>query len=179
MSTHSLIRFAAVTLLALSIAACSDSQPAPTQAELPDLRRDRLPDDVVQKLETLRNSLRQYESFELAKASGFDIQVTPCMVMRPHGGMGFHYGNGQLIDGTPDETAPEVLLYEPVKPSGMRLVGVEFIVPFDQWTSSTPPVLFGRQMSRNETFQVWALHAWLFKRNPQGVFADWNPTVNC
>jgi hypothetical protein len=75
--------------------------------------------------------------------------------------------------------APEVLLYEPVQPSGMRLVGVEFIVPFSAWAGSEPPELFGRQMSRNEGFQVWALHAWLFKHNPQGVFADWNPTVNC
>ena len=178
MSTHALLRFAAAALLAITTAACSDSPPAPTEAELPDLRRDRLPEDVVQKLETLRNSLLQYQSFDLAKET-FDIEVTPCMVMRPHGGMGFHYGNGLLIDGTPDEMAPEVLLFEPVKPSGMRLVGVEFIVPFDKWTGSNPPELFGRKMSPNATFGVWALHAWLFKRNPQGVFADWNPTVNC
>lgn len=180
MSTHQLFRFAAATVIALTLAACSEAPPAPSEPELPDLKRDRLDADVVQKLETLRTSLLPYQSFAASQAPGqYDVEVTPCMVMRPQGGMGYHYGKASLIDGTPDEMAPEVLLYEPVKPSGMRLVGVEFIVPFSEWTSSEPPELFGRQMSRNEGFQVWALHAWLFKRNPQGVFADWNPTVNC
>ena len=25
----------------------------------------------------------------------------------------------------------------------------------------------------------WALHAWIWKFNPSGTFAMWNPDVNC
>lgn len=180
MSSRTMIRLAAIAALAFPVAACTqDAPPAPTQPDVPDLRREQISQDVARKLEALRESHMAYQSFDAAKSAGYDIEVTPCMVMRPQGGMGYHYGKGTLIDGTPDETAPEVLLYEPVKGGGKRLVGVEFIVPFDQWQGSEPPVLFGRQMSANQTFKVWALHAWLFKKNPKGVFTDWNPTVNC
>lgn len=179
MSSRTVSRFALALMAAATIAACADAPPAPAQPEVVDLRRDRLPEDVVSKLEALRESLEPYRSFDAAKLAGYDIEVTPCMVMRPHGGMGYHYGKGIFIDGTPNETEPEVLLFEPTPHGGKVLVGVEFIVPFDKWQGTDAPVLFGRPMARNETFQVWALHAWLFKHNPQGVFADWNPRVNC
>jgi hypothetical protein len=32
---------------------------------------------------------------------------------------------------------------------------------------------------RNEQFGVWALHVWLYRDNPSGIFADWNPRVSC
>jgi len=30
---------------------------------------------------------------------------------------------------------------------------------------------------RNDTFGLWTLHAWIWYRNPDGVFADFNPRV--
>ena len=36
-----------------------------------------------------------------------------------------------------------------------------------------------KRFARNETFQVWALHVWVWRKNPNGTFADWNPKVNC
>jgi hypothetical protein len=178
MSTRTRARLAAMVLVAMSAAACSEAPPAPEQLTLPDLHREQLPADVVQQLETLRNSLLQYESLGVAKADGYDVELTPCMEMRPQGGMGYHYGKASLIDGVPDELAPEVLLYQPT-PRGMQLVGVEFIVPFTAWTGSQPPVLFNQVMRPNYSFGLWTLHAWLFKENPKGVFADWNPRVHC
>ena len=59
------------------------------------------------------------------------------------------------------------------------VVGVEYVVPFTAWTSPTPPTLYGESFQRNETFQVWALHAWIWKENPRGTFASWNPSVSC
>jgi hypothetical protein len=34
-------------------------------------------------------------------------------------------------------------------------------------------------MRPNEAFGLWTLHVWLFKHNPNGLFADWNPLVRC
>ena len=179
MSSRSLLGITALAALA-ALAGCSEAPPAPAQSEAVDLKVDRLPDDVMQKLEALKASYAQYSSFDAATAAGnFDIQITGCLEMRPQGGMGYHYGNGQLLDGIADETAPEVLLYEPNAHGEMELVGVEFVVPFGLWNGANPPRLFGMDMHANNQFGVWALHAWLYKRNPQGVFADWNPRVNC
>ena len=63
--------------------------------------------------------------------------------------------------------------------ASLRLVAVEYIVPFTAWTDPDPPVLHGLVFHANQTFQVWALHAWVFHHNPSGMFADWNPDVSC
>jgi hypothetical protein len=26
---------------------------------------------------------------------------------------------------------------------------------------------------------VWALHVWVGRQNPSGIFSDWNPKVTC
>jgi hypothetical protein len=93
--------------------------------------------------------------------------------------MGFHVGNQAYINATVELEKPEVLLYEPQVGGGRELVAVEYIVPFDLWTAATPPVLMGQTFKRNEQFGVWALHVWLYRDNPSGIFADWNPRVSC
>jgi hypothetical protein len=93
--------------------------------------------------------------------------------------MGFHCGDPGLIDGVVEELKPELLLYEPQKNGRLRLVAVEYVVPFTAWTQADPPSLHGLTFAANQTFQVWALHAWVWRHNPAGTFADWNPTVNC
>jgi hypothetical protein len=40
-------------------------------------------------------------------------------------------------------------------------------------------MLFGQDFKHNDTFGIWALHAWVWKDNPSGIFADWNPRVTC
>ena len=37
----------------------------------------------------------------------------------------------------------------------------------------------GQKFKQNDTFQLWGLHAWVWKDNPSGMFADWNPRVTC
>jgi hypothetical protein len=44
---------------------------------------------------------------------------------------------------------------------------------------STPPAIFGRNLVRNESLQLWYLHVWAWKPNRAGLFADWNPDVRC
>ena len=50
-------------------------------------------------------------------------------------------------------------------------------MPIDVWTSSGPPRLFGRDFHRHPLLPVWILHTWIWKDNPAGVFADFNPRV--
>ena len=87
--------------------------------------------------------------------------------------------NPAYIDGNVNVLEPELLMYEPGPRGQMRLVGVEYIVPLSAWQGSKPPMLFGREFQVNEQFGVWALHAWVWKHNPAGMFADWNPNVSC
>ncbi|MDQ3698692.1 MAG: hypothetical protein M3373_11815 [Gemmatimonadota bacterium] len=58
-------------------------------------------------------------------------------------------------------------------------MGVEFIVPYTEWTDLNPPSLFGQFFRRNDPFGLWVLHVWLWQKNPNGVFANWNPRVTC
>jgi hypothetical protein len=127
----------------------------------------------------LRKSTARFQRLEAAAGAGWGAQITNCMDLPGTGAMGFHYGNVGLIDGVPQEFAPELLVYEPQKNGRLRLVAVEFVVPFTAWTGDEPPALHGVAFHRNETFQLWVLHAWIWKNNPLGIFADWNPQASC
>lgn len=137
--------------------------------------------DVARDLAALRRVTAPFHSFNKAKHAGWSAQITPCMTdPAGAGGMGFHYGNTALIDGTARVTEPELLLYEPEKNGRLRLVAVEYIIPYNFHSrSAEPPELFGQKFQRNDTFQLWGLHAWVWKENPSGVFASWNPRVSC
>ena len=130
-------------------------------------------------LAALRAATAPFHDFATATAAGWSTQITACMAS-PAGGMGFHYGNVALIDGAVSVEKPELLLYEPESNGRLRLVAVEYIIPYTRRSrSATPPVLFGQEFKQNDTFQLWALHAWVWKDNPSGMFADWNPRVTC
>jgi hypothetical protein len=128
----------------------------------------------------LRGSLAPYTSFALAKTAGYATAITDCMSNGDEGAMGVHFAKTALIDGVADSLNPEALIYEPGTNGEMRLVGVEFIVPFAAVAkTATPPTLFGRQFSQNDAFGVWGLHVWTHRSNPSGLFAAWNPRVQC
>lgn len=94
--------------------------------------------------------------------------------------MGFHYGNTALINGTASVETPQLLLYEPEQNGRLRLVAVEYIIPYTFHSrDAEPPVLFGQKFQQVDAFQLWGLHAWVWRENPSGMFASWNPRVNC
>jgi hypothetical protein len=136
---------------------------------------------VEHDLATLRQVTASFHNFSTAQAAGWAAQITPCMTdPGGAGGMGFHYGNAGLIDGTARVDQPELLLYEPEKNGNLRLVAVEYIIPYTfHARSATPPRLFNQDFTQNDTFQLWGLHAWVWKNNPSGMFASWNPSVTC
>ena len=132
-------------------------------------------------LATLARVTAPFHSFKKAVAAGWSAQITPCMTdPAGAGGMGFHYGNTALIDGTVRVEEPELLLYEPQRNGRLRLVAVEYIIPYTYHSrGAAAPVLFGQEFKQNDTFQLWGLHVWLWKENPSGLFASWNPRVSC
>ncbi len=105
------------------------------------------------------------------------------------GGMGIHYVKKELVgDPAVVATTPEALVYEPQQDGTLALVAVEYVVIQADWAkagNTSPPSLFGREFeaipagNRFGLPPFYALHAWLWKDNPSGVFAGWNPSVNC
>jgi len=143
--------------LALTVLAVATACSSPTSSS-----------ELSREINALRASTTRYQSFDAAVADGYGTKLTDCMVDSSLGGMGVHYAKSTLIDGTVSVTTPQVLLYEP------------HIIPYTlRSRSATPPVLFGQQFKQNDGFQLWGLHAWVWRNNPSGLFADWNPSVSC
>lgn len=136
------------------------------------------PSELNQQLAELRAATARFHRLDVAVAAGYG-QITPCVAHPTLGAQGFHYGKGALIDGTASLLEPELLTYEP-RPNGLRLVGVEYIIPFAFLPSdATPPTLLGQTFHANTDLGLWALHVWVWQQNPSGMFADWNPKVSC
>jgi hypothetical protein len=169
---------------------CGEKIPTETTAQImPQAVASREPGEGEGKdaaslrkdLATLRRVTAPFHSFSKAAAAGWSTKITDCMTdPNGAGGMGFHYGNTDLINGTVSVDKPELLLYEPEKNGRLRLVAVEYIIPYSFHSrDAAPPVLFGQEFKQNDTFQLWGLHAWVWKENPSGMFANWNPKVTC
>lgn len=179
------MRRTAPLLVGIALLGGCGSQPVPTEttAQLQPRSGASLASAsaVNQELAALRRVTATFHNFQTAAAAGWAAQITPCMTdPAGAGGMGFHYGNPALIDGSARVEEPELLLYEPEQNGRLRLVAVEYIIPYTAHSrSAVPPVLFGQPFKQNDTFQLWGLHAWVWRENPSGVFADWNPRVTC
>jgi hypothetical protein len=138
--------------------------------------------DTRQQLAQARAVTARYQRFELAEPAGFLLPEGSHCAEGPLGGMGWHYVNFGLV-GPPavlDASRPQVLLYEPQKNGRMKLVAVEWIVPYAIYGSNQPPpTLMGQTFKPNPVLGLWMLHAWIWEHNPDGIFADWNPRINC
>jgi hypothetical protein len=134
----------------------------------------------------IRQATARFHRVEVALAEGY-AQGSPCETSAT-GGMGEHFRKGSLFDGIIDPAHPEILMYEPQKNGGLRLVGVEFLIPSGAWdpTHTGPPMLGGQVFedrrlpgSGGPPFPNYGLHVWIWEHNPNGLYTPWNPTVNC
>jgi len=131
------------------------------------------------ELAEARQATAMYQKVSHAESAGYTstLDTLGCFENPGVGGMGLHYLNGAILDGTPEADAPEALVYE-MRPNGkLKLVGLEYIVPVEAWTSAGPPTLFGQEFHQHPVLPLWVLHAWVWKPNPAGMFQDWNPNV--
>ena len=173
--------------LGLALAACGD--PADPVGAVAAEARDAtainaqvaaLPSAVNADLARLRATVARLHDFEEIQ-SRWSVRLEPCFESGD-GGMGLHMINPDYLGDAAVVRAdqPEALLFEQQKNGQMRFVGVEFIVPYTVVPrDAAPPQQFGQSYRRNDVFQLWALHVWVGRHNPSGLFADWNPNVSC
>ncbi len=136
----------------------------------------------------VRQATEPFHNFDLALAAGYG-EFYVCTDKDKTGGMGQHYVKGSLVeDPALDLLRPEVLVYEPRREGGYRLVAVEYVVLKQAWHDAfgeARPRLFGRTLSlvrapnRYGLPDFYEIHAWVWKANPRGMFNDWNPKVSC
>jgi len=137
------------------------------------------------ELQEVRQALRKYQDPLVAVRDGFASTVG--CVAYPNGAMGVHFLNPANIGPTPEPLRPALLVYEPAEGGSLRLVAAEWFVPLATGITERP-TLFGRPfdgpMAGHEPLMPDALHhydlhVWLFKENPDGLFAVTNPNVGC
>jgi hypothetical protein len=130
----------------------------------------------------------KYHNIANAIRDGY-VPTNTCAELPGTGGMGYHYANPRLSsDNRLDPLHPEVLVYAP-RPHGSRqLAALEYFKADDDQKLSTDkdrPSLFGVKfdgpMLGHEAGMPihYDLHLWLWKHNPSGLFAMWNPRVHC
>jgi hypothetical protein len=135
---------------------------------------------VDQGVRALRAATLPFQTIDSAAAVGYTRQVQDCLVHEHHGAMGYHHTNPRLMDAKVEVDKPEILLYERLPNGDYRLNGVEFIVPFRAWPrDSVAPTVMGQTMHREDNLNFWYLHVWSWKQNPDGLFANFHPAVQC
>jgi hypothetical protein len=145
------------------------------------------------ELAPIRRATAKFQSVDAAIAAGYELGyvngagvriITGCIAHPTAGAMGYHYFNKQLIDDLViDVTRPEGLVYAPGPNGTLKLAAVEYVVPGANSNPpgvSEPPSVLGMDM-RILVPQVgfYTHHAWIWRHNPAGMFADWNPMVRC
>jgi hypothetical protein len=145
-------------------------------------------------LAKVKRATARFHDVDRAIAAGYSFRLpelggATCIAQPGEGAMGVHMVDTTKLDAVLDPTKPEVLVYDPrVKRNGrerLRLVAVEYVVFESAWAGTQPPRLFGRTFdyvpapNRYDLPAFYALHAWIWKRNPSGLFYAWNPRVRC
>ena len=148
--------------------------------------------DCPSRLTQVKHATARYHNVAVAERAGYgrfvDVDGIACIDMPGMGAMGVHYVNGALVgDGRIDALTPEAVVYEPGRGGHLHLVAVEYVVTQQAWDANHrhPPRLFGHRFNitaspnRYGLPSFYSLHAWVWKNNPDGTFAMWNPRVSC
>lgn len=180
------VRPAAATF-ALAVAASALVGSAPATAH-PGHDRSGRAADMTPDLRRARAATRAFRDVAVARAAGY-APTGACVSDPKYGGMGIHFANEELIaDGKLDITKPEILVYEPTPRGGLRLGAIEYLqadADQDLATDADRPSLFdlpfdGPMLGHEPGMPVhYDLHVWLYRHNPAGLFAMWNPRVDC
>lgn len=126
---------------------------------------------------------------------------------KENGAMGLHYFRPDLlgisappnprVDGNGTHTDfrnPAILIYEPQADGGLELIAVENLVFAKAWKDAgneAPPTFHGEPFNTMVDDPATTLdeahnfaphldrHVWLYRENPNGIFAQFNPRVTC
>jgi hypothetical protein len=151
-----------------------------------------------------RSATAKYHSLTVTKKASYSILADTagitCIADPQMGAMGVHYVKGDLVkDPAIDATHPEALVYAPDGHGKLHLAALEYVVIKADWDAKqpppssyvgsrftpVPPMLFGHEFNFTDAPNryglppFYSLHAWIWKHNPMGTFAMWNPSVHC
>jgi len=190
--------FAAASASALIVAIPLNAQTAATEPTLEQVRvaTERFRDVKVAQAEGyVRDPM--------------NICDTADMMGRPAslGAMGIHFFRPDLlgIKGPPDPRVdgdgthtdfrkPAILIYEPQRDGSLKLVAVENLVFQRSWHAAgnaKPPSFHGVEYDTMQDDPATKIdeahmfephydrHVWLYRDNPNGIFAPFNPKVSC
>jgi len=190
--------FAAASASALIVAIPLNAQTAATEPTLEQVRvaTERFRDVKVAQAEGyVRDPM--------------NICDTADMMGRPAalGAMGIHFFRPDLLgikgppnprvdgDGThTDFRKPAILIYEPQRDGSLKLVAVENLVFQRSWHAAgnaKPPSFHGVEYDTMQDDPATKIdeahmfephydrHVWLYRDNPNGIFAPFNPKVSC
>ncbi|HEX6309758.1 MAG TPA: hypothetical protein VFZ69_16410 [Longimicrobiales bacterium] len=131
------------------------------------------------ELATLRRVTARYHDVDAAIADGF-ILLHGCEVRPGEGAVGILYVHlGRYMDGMIDPALPDGLLYAPTRSGKPKLTGVELAIPKGMWSSAEPPQFLGVPFQEEDEFDAFGLHIWVWSHNPDGMFAQAHPRVEC
>ena len=130
-------------------------------------------------LTTLKKVTARYQDVNVAIQDGF-VLLHECEVRPGEGAVGILYVHlDRFMDGTLDPESPDGLLYEPSDDGDPELVGVEVALPAAMWNEPQPPEFLGVALQEEEEFEAFGLHIWVWRHNPDGVFAQAHPGISC
>jgi hypothetical protein len=139
----------------------------------------------------------------------FDLCDTAAMMGRPAavGAMGVHYFRPDVLGITAppsprvngvgihtDFRTPSILIYEPQADDSLELVAVENLAFAAAWRAAghdKPPTFHGvpydlmvdnpdTAVDEAHMFEAhFDRHVWIYRENPNGIFAPFNPAVTC
>ena len=165
----------------MSVLACADDAPlGPEQQAVVAAQITAQGQAEAQRaFATLRRVTAPYHDLNVAIGDGF-VLLHPCEERPGEGPVGTVYVHvDRLLDGVIDPASPDALIYEPSRNGRPKLVGVEFALPYGLWSQPEPPEFLGASFQPENEFGVWALHLWVWRNNPEGMFAESNPRVSC
>jgi hypothetical protein len=153
----------AATLALLFVLGVAGSSLAAGKADIPAVRAATL----------------KYRDLDAAIGDGY-VQFYVCTEQPGVGTMGQHFVNLGLVgDPAIDPLRPEVLVYQPTRAGGYRLVAVEYVTFAGGQTVLGEPMNSVPAGNRYGLDPFFAKHAWIWQANPAGLFADWNPSITC
>jgi len=139
-----------------------------------------------QLLAAIRAATAGFQNVDVARAAGYVDDGFGCIADPELGGMGWHLINDALhADPATDPLRPDLLVYEPQPNGHLKLVALEYEVYQDDWHRAgnvAPPTLLGHEFEAVDFPPlplIFGLHVWLWRENPSGMFADFNPKVSC
>lgn len=165
-------------------AACADSAPvAPSndRASSTFASSKSARAEAERIIATLRSVTARYHNQDAATKDGF-VFFHACEVRPGEGGVGELWVNFErLMDGVLDPRSPDALVYEPARNGRERpkLVAAELAIPYGLWQGEAPPTFLGAEFQREDEYGVYGLHVWIWRHNPEGMFAEGNPRVSC